>query len=146
MTIPNRVPIVLFSCTLSLGASSSATSPSAYPRTVREVPAQFRGAWETFGDQGCIREVSYRLEARRFYNFEASYDVVSVTLRSPTLIVVHTRLDRVHGGPKNGSWTLRLVKDGNALSGPDGTPPYYERCRYGQTPSQLLDQGVSPRG
>lgn len=138
--------IALLACALGFeSVGSSAKPPSAYPRTLREVPTQFRGAWETFGDHGCIREVTYRLEARRFFNFEASYDVVKVILRSPTLIVVHTRLDPVHGGPKYATWTLRLVKGGKALTGPSGNPPYFERCRPGKSPGELLQNIVNPQ-
>ena len=146
MRISTLIGVGLLGMLGAVSVSSKAKPEPPYPRTVREVPSEFRGSWETFGSRGCIREVSFRLEARRFYNFEASYDVVKITLRSPTLIVVHTRLDPVHGGPKYGTWTLRLVEGGNALSGPNGKPPYFERCQYGPPSSDLLQNVVNQQG
>ena len=147
MRVPTVICIGLLACVVGVEAvSSKAKPPSAYPRTLREVPPQFQGAWDTFGSRGCVREVSFRLEPRRFYNFEASYDVLKVVLRSPTLIVVHTRLDRVHGGPNYGTWTLKLVQGGTALSGPSGNPPYFERCQYGASPSDLLQNVANQQG
>ncbi len=62
------------------------------------------------------------------FNFEAGYTVRSVTLLSPTQIVVITRADPEVGGSQHGVWKFRLVEDGKALSGPSGKPPFITQC------------------
>jgi hypothetical protein len=104
----------------------AAIQKSKYPRVVREIPLEFRGTWD---ELNCgIREVRYRISARRMFNFEAGYTVRNVTLRSPTEIVVITRADPEVGGSTHGVWRFRLVEDGKALSGPSGKPPFITRC------------------
>lgn len=116
---------------LVLSASGVSAKTYNYSRTVREIPPQFRGAWDELVSDGCEgREARFQLERRYLFNFEVAYDVLKVTMRSPTLIVVHTQLDPQFGGPEDGTWTFRLVRGGNALSGPDGKRPYFGRCRH----------------
>ena len=128
MTMPRIAKIVLTVCVLAVhSAGAAANSASAYPRAAREIPSEFRGTWD---EQNCgIREVRYRLTARRLFNFEAGYDVLKVTLRAPNLIVVTTRADPEVGGRKFGTWAFRLANDGKALSESGGS--FINRCSFG---------------
>lgn len=132
MTIQRIAAITLIACALNVAPAAEGAKPKpAYPRAIREIPPQFRGAWDELVTDGCGgREARFQLEARQMFNFEVAYEVQTVTLRSPTWIVVHTQLDPEFGGPEDGEWTFRLVQGGNALSGPSGKPPYFDRCRY----------------
>ena len=132
MTVQPIGRIALALCALaSLADGAAAKSAITYPRAASEIPPRFRGAWDELVSDGCEgREARFQLEARDFFNFEVAYDVLKVSLLSPTRIVVHTRLDPQFVGPEDGTWTFRLVRGGNALSGPDGKRPYFGRCRY----------------
>jgi hypothetical protein len=112
------------------GTAYPATRPD-YPRVVRDIPPPFRGAWDELVADGCLgREARFQLNAREFFNFEVPFEVLKVTLRSPKVIDVQTRLEPEFGGPEDDTWTFRLVKGGNALSAIDGKRPYYGFCRF----------------
>jgi hypothetical protein len=94
-----------------------------------EIPPAFRGSWDELIDDGCLdREPRFHLEPRTISNFEVEYDVLKVTLRTPSDLVVHVRLNPVFGQSAKETWQFKLVQDGRALAAPDGKPPFYRKC------------------
>ena len=130
MTVFRFSSFVLIACTFGL-QPVHARPGSGYPKTLREIPREFRGSFDETGY--CGRETRFRLQASNLFNFETSSKVLKVILTSPTDIVIHTRIGREHrdGGPDTDKWTFKLVETGD-LAGSDGKPPYLLRCRHGQ--------------
>ena len=124
--------------TLSLLCLTSACAQQSgvkYPRVVGVIPSEFHGRWDEITDDGCdSRESRFMLARDSIHNFEVAYDVVRVVRRSPADIDVHSRLIPEFGGPADEVWRFKLVQGGQALSAPDGKPPFFTRCPEVPTP------------
>lgn len=117
----------LVAIVLLLGAQAQA--PAAYPQTLREVPAAFRGGWDEIDD--CSeREPRFSITATSFYNFEVRWQVREVRMLSPTeidIVTLHDDPDRGVTGEEE-IWTIRLVDGGRAITGRNGGTPDFPRC------------------